>query len=287
VPENVRVIVWDLRDPAPDQHIDLVIPAYSVPRASLDTVVATGTKYIQSQSIGYDGVSALLPAGVVYLNAAGVHETSTAELAVLLALADLRGLPDFVRAQARHDWTFVQHMGLADRRVLLLGYGGIGKAVEARLSPFEVEVVRVARTARDGETGPIHGMAELPTLLPEADVVIASLPLDDNTRGMVGDFFLNAMKKGSLLINVGRGPVVDTEALVRATRSGHIRAALDVVDPEPLPADHPLWDIPGVLLVPHVGGGTGAMMPRMTRLVHEQIGRLLRGEEPANIVLRT
>lgn len=286
VPDSVRLVTWDLRDgPAPVPRIDLAIPAYADPRAGLDRLAAADVRWVQSQSIGYDGVGALLPEGIVYCNAASVHEASTAELAVTLVLASLRGLPEFVDAQRKRHWEYLQYRGLADSRVLILGYGAIGRAVEDRLAGFEVEIVRAARTARDTPRGPVHAIEEVPALLADIDVVIVIVPLSESTRGMIDTAFLAAMKPGSLLVNVARGPVVDTDALVAATASGHIRAALDVVDPEPLPVNHPLWTTPGVLIVPHVGGGTGAMMPRMAALVQAQIGRILAGETPVNIVL--
>ena len=170
------------------------------------------------------------------------------------------------------------HPALADREVLLVGYGAIGAAVEARLEPFECSVVRVARSAREG----VHAISELPDLLPSADVVVLVVPLTEQTRGLVDASFLDAMKAGALLVNVARGPVVDTPALVRALHAGRIRAAVDVVDPEPLPADSPLWDCPGLLISPHVGGSSSAMWPRAHRLVRDQLHRIARGEEPVN-----
>jgi phosphoglycerate dehydrogenase-like enzyme len=152
--------------------------------------------------------------------------------------------------------------------------------VEARLLPFECSVVRVARSAREG----VHPISALPSLLPSADVVVLVLPLTDATRGLVDAAFLAAMKDGALLVNVARGPVVDTPALVDALQAGQVRAALDVVDPEPLPADSPLWDCPGLLVSPHVGGSSSAMWPRAYRLVRDQLHRVARGEEPVNVM---
>jgi phosphoglycerate dehydrogenase-like enzyme len=141
-------------------------------------------------------------------------------------------------------------------------------------------VVRVARSARDG----VHAIAELPALLPSADVVVLVLPLTDETRGLVDAGFLAAMKEGALLVNVARGAVVDTPALVSALHAGRVRAALDVVDTEPLPPDSPLWDCPGLLVSPHVGGSSSAMWPRAHRLVRDQLHRLAAGEEPVNVM---
>jgi len=286
-PEGVEFVEWDLRTEPPVEHIDLVVPVYLGSNKPLANVAAVTPQLVQVQSIGYDGLEDLLPEGVVLANAATVHEASTAELTVALILASQRGLPDFVRAERTGEWLQSQRPSLADRRVLLIGYGGVGAAIEARLLPFEVEVTRVASTAREDERGHIHGIDELPALLPEAEIVVVVVPLTDGTRGLVDDAFLSALPDDALVVNVARGPVADTEALVRHASSGRIRLALDVTDPEPLPTDHPLWSLPNVLVSPHIGGATSAMLPRMARLLRRQIEHLQAGEEPENIVLRT
>src|SRR5919205_502085 len=198
-----------------------------------------------------DPVLVVLP----YIGASGVHDTSTAELAVGLAVATLRGFPDFVRAAERGVWASSTRPALADRRVLLVGTGGVGSAIAARLAPFEVEVTRVGTRARDDDRGHVYASEELPGLLPRHEVVVLATPLTDATRGMVDAAFLAAMPDGALLVNVSRGPVVVTDALVAELEAGRLLAALDVTDPEPLPPEHPLWRSPNVLVSPHVGGG--------------------------------
>jgi phosphoglycerate dehydrogenase-like enzyme len=287
LPEGVEVIVWEMRDASPRDHIDLIVPPYLGVAERYPRLAGVRAQLVQSQSIGYDGVAEALPPGHVFANAASVHETATAELALTLMLAAQRGLPEFVRAQEHGRWQTIFTDGLADRRVLLLGYGGVGKAVAARLAPFEVSLTVVASRARGEDGVPVHGVDELPALLPEADIVVLTLPGGDATRGIVDDAFLAALPDGALVVNVGRGPLVDTDALVGHVRRGRIRAALDVTDPEPLPEGHPLWSLPGVLIAPHVGGASSAMRPRIARLVRGQIDRLLRGEEPVNVVLRS
>jgi phosphoglycerate dehydrogenase-like enzyme len=235
---------------------------------------------LQTQTAGVDNVERHVPASVTLCNARGVHDASTAELAVALILASLRGLPDFVRQAQTGTWQNGMRPALADRRVLLVGHGSIGAALERRLDGFECELVRVARRARDG----VHGWEQLPQLVPEADVVVLLVPLTDETRHLVDAAFLARMKDGALLVNVARGPVVDTDALVAACASGRLSAALDVTDPEPLPADHPLWRTPGVLISPHVGGASTAMQPRVIRLIREQLGRFAAGEPLLNVV---
>jgi phosphoglycerate dehydrogenase-like enzyme len=287
VPERVEFIEWDMSGPTPVDVIDIVVPPYMGATVLLGALEGVRTRLVQSQAIGYDGVEHALPHGHTYANAASVHETSTAELTLALILASQRGIPDFVRAAEEGKWEPARHASLADRTVLLLGYGGVGKAIEVRLLPFETTVVRVARTARTDENGPIRSFAELPALLPHADIVVLAVPLTSDTKHLVDDGFLSLMRDGSLLVNIARGPVVDTDALIRHTASGRLRAALDVTDPEPLPQGHPLFALPTVLISPHVGGASTAMMPRMARLLRGQIERMLRGEEPVNVVLRS
>ncbi|MEU3741051.1 2-hydroxyacid dehydrogenase [Streptomyces sp. NPDC032198] len=251
----------------------------------------TSVRAVQTLSAGVDqmqsGLKFLAP-GVQLCNAKGVHEASTAELTLALILASLRGIPRFVEGQREEDWRSGFYPALADKSVLIVGYGSIGSAIEDRLTPFEcARVARVARSARATERGPVHPLAELPALLPDADVVILSTPLTDTSRGLVGADFLARMKDGALLVNVARGPVVDTKALLAELESGRITAALDVTDPEPLPAGHPLWQAPGVLISPHVGGSTSAFLPRAKRLLAAQLTRYAAGEPLDNVVLTT
>ncbi|GAA1977890.1 2-hydroxyacid dehydrogenase [Microbacterium pumilum] len=285
LPDGAELLVWAMDGDAPREHIDIVVPPYMSMSDVLDRLTDVDVRLVQSQSIGYEGVEDLLPAGLPFANAASVHETSTAELAVALTLASQRELPAFVRAQDEGRWAPVFATSLADRRVLLVGFGGVGKAIADRLLPFEVELSAVARTARVEDGMTVRAIDELPELLGRAEIVILSLPGGDETRHIVDDAFLAALPDGALVVNVGRGPLIDTDALVDHIRRGRIRTALDVTDPEPLPADHPLWTLPGVLISPHVGGASTAMQPRIARLVRTQIERMLAGEPPLNVVI--
>ncbi|MFB6944390.1 MULTISPECIES: 2-hydroxyacid dehydrogenase [unclassified Streptomyces] len=248
----------------------------------------TRVRVVQTLTAGIDHVEpglGLLPAGVRLCNAKGVHEASTAELALALILASLRGFPGFVHGQAKEEWRAGFYPALADKSVLIVGYGSIGAAIEDRLAPFEcARVARVARSARATARGPVHALDDLPALLPEADVVVLSTPLNPSTQGLVGAEFLAAMPDGALLVNVARGGVVDTGALLLELGSGRLRAALDVTDPEPLPAGHPLWHAPNVLITPHVGGSSSAFLPRAKRLVAGQLNRFASGEPVRNVV---
>jgi len=284
VPEGVEVLVWTMLAAPPREAIDIVVPPYMAIGKALPRLAEVRTRLVQGQSIGYDGVADALPPGLVFANAASVHEASTAELAIALTLAAQRHLPTFVRAQDEGRWASEFSDSLADRRVLLLGYGGVGKAVAARLAPFEVDLTVVASRARVEDGMPVHAVDELFDLLPHAEVVIVTLPGGDATRRIIDDAVLSALPDGALVVNVGRGGLIDTEALVDHATRGRIRAALDVTDPEPLPADHPLWTLPGVLITPHVGGASSAMRPRTVRLIRAQIERMLAGEPPLNVV---
>jgi phosphoglycerate dehydrogenase-like enzyme len=273
--------------PPPTSPIDIVVPPYMGTVNSLAHLDGVRVRLVQGLSNGYDGVKEALPKNMVFANSASVHETSTSELVMALILASQRGIPDFVRAAKKGHWAPGWHQSLADRTVLIVGYGGIGKALESRLLPFETNVLRVARTERTDERGTIFGFSSLNELLPSADIVVVCVPLTNETTHLVDDAFLSLMRDGALLVNVARGLVADTAALLTHASSGRLRVALDVTDPEPLPDGHPLFALDNVLISPHIGGATSAALPRMSRLIHVQIDRMLNGDDPINVVLRT
>ncbi|WP_037607660.1 2-hydroxyacid dehydrogenase [Streptacidiphilus rugosus] len=285
LPDGIEAVVWDGNGPAPEAGALRAVEFFCLPymrHAAALPLLPTlpALKLVQTLTAGMDDVLPHVPAGVAACNARGLHDASTAELAVALVLASLRGIPHFSRLQAEGRWSQEFHQSLADRRVLILGHGSIGQALAARLLPFECEVVPVARRPRPGEG--VHGVDALPALLPTVDVVVVLTPLTAETRHLVDAGFLARMKDGALLVNVARGPVVDTDALLKELNAGRLRAALDVTDPEPLPAGHPLWHAPGTLITPHVGGPSSAFLPRAERLLRAQILRYENGEEPAN-----
>ena len=284
VPAGAEVLVWDMTTPPPRERFDIVVPPYMSLSRVMEQLTQVDARLVQSQSIGYEGIAEQLPPGNVFANAASVHEASTAELAVALTLASQRHLPTFVRAQDEGRWASEFADSLADRRVLLLGYGGVGKAVAARLAGFEVELTVVASRARFEDGVSVHGVERLHELLQTAEIVIVTLPGGPETRHIIDAAALAALPDGALVVNVGRGPLIDTDALVAELQRGRLRAALDVTDPEPLPSGHPLWRLPGALIVPHVGGNTSAMKPRTVRLIRTQIERMLAGEPPLNVV---
>ncbi|MEU0095204.1 2-hydroxyacid dehydrogenase [Kribbella sp. NPDC006257] len=264
--------------------VEFYVPSY-MGGPELAEVVAEmpALKVVQTQTAGFENFLPYLGEGVTLCNARGVHDASTAELAVGLILASYRNLPRAVRNQELGIWpSSYDEMddSLADRTVLILGYGSIGEALERRLAGFECSVLRVARRPRDG----VSPITDLPTLLPQADVVVLLTPATDETRGLVDEKFLATMKDGALLINVARGVIVNTDALLAELVSGRLRAAVDVTDPEPLPAGHPLWSAPNLLINPHRGGASTAFAPRVARLVRAQLERYATGVPLINVV---
>lgn len=260
-----------------------------------------GVRVVQSTLAGIDGFLKLLPSGVTLCDARGVHNISTAEWTVTAILASLKYFPFYGEVQREGVWSrrreaedryLALHPGghhrypavlceeLHGKRVLIVGYGAIGSAIEDRLKAFGVEIVRVARSARDG----VHAVAELPNLLPAAEIVVLIVPFTSETRGMIGAAELALLRPGTLLVNAARGPVVDTDALLAALSEGRIRAAVDVTDPEPLPDGHPLWHAPNLLITPHVAGSTPQFLVRGMQFAAAQVGRYLRGEPLENVV---
>ncbi len=306
MPAGVEIVRYQVDNPQPDE-VDMLVPlGWPSPGYEAKKLIGSvRTRYIQTMSAGVEAILSLVPPGVTLCNARGVHDSPTAEWTVTAILASLKWFPFYgtLRREARWggrsetDAQWEQVHGnpfnrqapvaveeLAGKTVMIVGYGSIGKAIEARLKAFEPErIVRVARTAREG----IHPTAELPQLLPEADVVVLITPLTPETHHLIGAKELNLMRRGAVLVNAARGSVIDTDALVAALETGQVRAALDVTDPEPLPEGHPLWKAPNLLLTPHVAGATPALLDRVFRFVAEQAKRMLAGEQPMNVISGT
>ena len=262
----------------------VVLPYQKEPEALARAEQMSRLKVLQTLTAGVEQYLPYVPPGVTLCNAAGVHDASTAELAVALALAVGRQIDVHARHMPAGVWQSSFGASLAERRVLVLGYGRIGAAIERRLDGFEIaSLTRVARRARNGDR-PVHAVAELDALLPDADVVFVVAPHTRETTGILGAERLALLPDQALVVNVARGALIDTDALVAETSSGRLRAALDVTDPEPLPPEHPLWRTSGVLITPHVGGPSSAFFPRADRLIAAQLGRFARGEELENVI---
>jgi phosphoglycerate dehydrogenase-like enzyme len=262
-------------------RVTFFVPTYLGGRESLEPAARMPRlRVLQLTTAGYDGALEFVRPGVTLCNARGVHDASTAELAVGLAIAGRRGFVGFAQGQLTGDWRHETRPSLTDARIAVVGYGSIGKTVHRMLAGFEVTAVPFSRSGRDGA----EKVERLPELIGGFDVVILVLPLTAESSRMFDSDLLGRMKDGALLVNVARGGIVDTPALLAEVTAGRLTAALDVTDPEPLPPDHPLWRAPNVLITPHVGGDTSAFEPRARRLVQEQLRRLSRGEPLENVV---
>ena len=241
---------------------------------------ARSLRVVQSFSAGVEWIVPLVPPGVLLCNGSGVFDVPVAEWVMATLLATLRCLPESFANQTRGCWGHTDPSNLAGSTVLILGYGSIGRAVAARLEPFDVTLLRIALHARPG----VSSVDEVEKLLGQADIVIVLLPLTALTRHLLDARALAAMRPGALLINAGRGAVVDTKALLERLHAGSIRAALDVTDPEPLDADHPLWRAPNVIITPHNAGDDRTAEGRAWRLVRSQLERYL-AEQPLRHVV--
>jgi phosphoglycerate dehydrogenase-like enzyme len=284
-------------------EIDVWIPDPYPTRAQRVWPHLRGVRLVLSLMAGTEWIPAIVGPDVTICNARGAHNISTAEWTLSAILAVLKYFPLYFDIQRSGQWKRrfeatqqyeritgdkrplyppVMLEELTGKTVLMVGYGAIGKEIERMLAPFNVDLLRMARTAR---TEPfVHPVAELDHLLPNADIVVLILPLTEDSRGLIGSRQLALMRQGALLVNAGRGPIVQTDALVEALHAGRIRAALDVTDPEPLPDGHPLWSCPNLLITPHIGGSTPQFAPRAVKIAAAELRRYISGEPLHNAV---
>ena len=283
--DRVELVLWDLLTPLPPEvaarvRVVQIGHYWAAPERWKRLYETPNLTHVMLPSAGFEHAIPRVPPGTVLCNGRRVHSTGTSELALALILASQRGLADALAAQREGRWYNPELPSLADRRVLVVGAGSVARAVVDRLLPFEVEITLLARTARDG----VHGMDELVPLLRDADIVVLTVPGGAETYHLLDATALAALPDGALVVNVARGPVVDTDALLAELQSGRLRAALDVTDPEPLPSDHPLWHAPNTIITAHQGGNTDATYARVAALVRRQLEHFLAGEEPENVV---
>ncbi len=278
LPAGSRGVVWDGTGPAP-ADVEFLVPPYMVggPPA---LVGMPQLKVVQLLSAGVEGWPERVPAGVTLCNGRGVHGGSTAELAIAGLLALLHELPTYIAQQPAHLWQRASALSLDGRRALVLGAGDIGSQIAAVLRIFGAEVTSVARRPRPD----VRALSDLPQLLPETEVLVIALPLTPQTAGLIDAQALALLPTDAIVVNIARGALVDTEALLSELQAGRLSAFLDVVDPEPLPAEHPLWDAPNLILTPHAGGGSAGWDRRGFRLVREQFARFVAGQPLANVV---
>lgn len=278
LPDEVRVQVWDGSEPLPDgaDDVEVLVPPWWPKKAVTHSLPTMGSlRLVQMLNAGVDWIVDAVPDGVTLCNAGDVNAVEVAEWVMAVVLSHLRGLPAFAAAQAQGAWSPDLTSTLRHRRVLVLGHGAIGRALVAMLQPFDADVTSVARTARPG----VESVDRLADLVPDAEVLVVVAALTEGTRGIVDADLLARLPDGALVVNVGRGPIVDTDALLAELGAERLHAALDVTDPEPLPAGHPLWSAPNLTLTPHVGGGTVNFMGNAFGLVGDQVRALLAGDQ--------
>ena len=263
-------------------EITFYVPTYMGGQPALElTKKMPNLKILQMPNAGYDDAMEYVRDGMTLCNGKSIHDDSTAELAVGLIIASLRGFPDFVRNQDKSDWVHVKNKSINDRKIGIIGFGSIGTTIAKMLSGFAVEIIPFTQSGRDNTIA----ITDLDKHLPTLDVVILILPLTKESKYLFDAKRLSLMKNGALLVNVARGPIVETDALVKELNSGRITAALDVTDPEPLPKDHPLWKAKGVLISPHIGGDTTAFESRARRLIESQLNLLADGKPLNNVIV--
>lgn len=264
------------------EEIEIYVPLYMGGLPALSPIVKMKKlKILQLLMAGYEDALAFKRAGIKLFNARGVHDFSTAELTLGLIISSLRGIDEFVRNKDQGIWDHKRNDSIFGKSVAIVGAGSVAAKIESFLEPFGVKPTCFARSARDRR---IRGISELDDLISNFDIIILAVPLTTETKDLFDAKRISRMKPGALLVNVSRGPVVNTEALLNALTSGHIRAAIDVTDPEPLPSDHPLWRAPNLIISPHVGGNSAAFEPHGRKLVEEQCRRLEVGEPLLNQV---
>jgi phosphoglycerate dehydrogenase-like enzyme len=289
VPDGIELDVWDVEAPhgRPDDVAIAFLPFYFAGRHRWQYVHdLPNLQLLQLPSAGYEHALPHVPGHAALANGRGIHDDETAELAVGLTLTVLREIGAFQFDRAAGIWDARETRSLADRRVTVVGYGAIGSAIATRFEAFKTDVRVVARTAREQDGRHVHAFGELPELARTTDVLVLIAPLTDETEGLVDADLLAALPDGAVVVNVARGKVVDTDALVAELQSGRLSAALDVTDPEPLPEGHPLWSTPNTVLTPHVGGNTDLSVPRSIELMRRQVAALAEGRAFENLIER-
>ena len=263
------------------EAITFYVPKYMGGKRALEySKKMTNLKYLQMPNAGFDDALEYVRPGMVLCNARGVHDASTAELAIGLAITARRGFADFAKAQLEGKWIHKRYSSFNDSNIAIVGNGSIGKTIEKYLQPYDVTVTTFSRSGSNGS----KKMLDFDALLPTFDIIFLILPLTSESHHLMNEQRLKNMKTGATLVNVARGPIVDTQALIAELNAGRISASLDVTDPEPLPDGHPLWSAKNCIISPHVGGDSDAFEPRGKKLVEEQLQRLAEGKPLANIV---
>jgi phosphoglycerate dehydrogenase-like enzyme len=272
---------------------------YGVPRELFVAAVCTENSQLRWAHTATAGIASLLypemvGSDVILTNSAGIHGPAMAETVLAMILHFARGFDVAVRAQARHEWAasrFEEEFGIgreiAGATLGIVGLGGVGRAIARSAGALGMRVIALRRSPAASADGVelLTGDDALRVLLARSDYVVISVPSTSETRGMIGARELAAMRPDAVLVNVARGEVVDEDALVETLRAGRLRgAALDVFRKEPLPEASPLWDLPNVLILPHVSGTTDRFWGRETELIVDNVRRYLAGEPLRNVV---
>ncbi|HSX69053.1 NAD(P)-dependent oxidoreductase [Nocardioides sp.] len=284
---GVEVVRYDPNNDLPDEDRDaaVLIPPYRSSHRPIPLLAQLpALRHVQLLTAGADEWAGDVPAHVSLATARGAQAGPVSEWALSAILTMFRQWPALVDFKREHTWAHrrVSADTLDGARVMILGAGAIGTATADRLRAFGAVPVLVASTERDG----IHGPESVPGLLPYCSVVVITAPLTEQTHGMVDAAFLAALPEGALVVNAGRGKIVDTDALVAELQTGRLRAALDVTEPEPLPEHHPLWDCPGTIISPHMARTVPGTNALCYSVAAEQIASLVAGERPAHLVIR-
>jgi phosphoglycerate dehydrogenase-like enzyme len=278
--DGIEVVRYDSVDVLPERA-EVLVPGFLVesePAAVMSRL--PNLRLIQLLTAGAENWVGQVPAHVTLSTARGAHGGTTAEWALAALLAVYRELIPFERERVTRTWDRRPTETLIDKKVLVVGAGDLGTQLRRRLDACDARTSLVGARARDG----VHGIDEVPALLGEHDAVVVMVPLTPATTGMVDATFLSSMRDGAVLVNAARGKVVDTSALVAELASGRLRAALDVTEPEPPPADHPLWTVPNLLLTPHVAASVEGYQARAYAVAAAEIARFAAGEPLRNVV---
>jgi phosphoglycerate dehydrogenase-like enzyme len=276
LPSAVSLNVIPAQGAFPDDFdgVEFLVPPFGSRRVIEALPRLSALRVVQVNSAGVDWIASSIPEGVTLCSARGTRDVPVAEWVVGAILDSYKGLARFRRQQEQAQWAPRMPQELAGSKALIVGHGSIGRAVEKRLRPFGVEVTAVA-SRRRGDT---HGVEAIDELLPHADIVIVLLPATPETVGLIDKQKLARLKTGALVVNAGRGTVVNMEALIDELEASRLNAALDVTDPEPLPPESPLWRLSNVLVTPHIAGDSPAADQRVYELVGDQIRRHLKGQ---------